>query len=358
MPMAGRSDSHAGVEDAPLVRLAYVGNFLSRHGINPTYAEELVPRLRGAGFEVAVASESLPLVRRLWEQLVVVARMPRRRACVVIDFYSGPRAFYAGIVVALACRLLGRQYILVLHGGELPRRLEGSRAVLRRVFRGASAVTSPSAYLARHFAPLAPVEVIGNGIDAGSYDARLRTNPRPSIAYLRAFERMYGCLELVEAFAMVVEQRPDATLEMIGPDKDGSRAACEALAKKLGVADRVTFKPRIPKSEVRRVGDHNDVFVNPTFADNTPVSVIEAMALGMCIVSTNAGGLQDLLEHERSAVIVPVGDVAALAAGILRVLADPALASRISAGARHDAEELDWSHVVPAWTALIDRVVR
>lgn len=358
MPMAGRSDSHVGVRDAPQVRLAYVGNFLSSHGINPTYAEELVPQLRGAGFEVAVASDSLPLVRRMLEQLAVVVRTPRRRACVIIDFYSGPRAFYAGIVVALACRLLRRPYILVLHGGELPRRLEGSHALLRRVFRGASAVTSPSAYLARHFAPFASVDVIANGIDAARFDAKLRTNPRAALVYLRAFERMYGCRELVEAFAIVVEQRPEATLEMIGPDKDGSRAACEALAEQLGIADRVTFRPRITKSEVRRVGDQNDVFVNPTFADNTPVSVIEAMALGMCIVSTDAGGLPDLLEHERSAIMVPTGDVAALAAGILRVLADPALASRISAGARHDAEAMDWSHVVPAWSALIARVAR
>lgn len=340
------------------VRVGYVGNFLSRHGINPTYAEELVPQLRAAGFEVAVASESLAAVRRMRDQLAVVARTPRRRACVVIDFYSGPRAFYAAATVALACRLLRRRYVLVLHGGELPSRIEGSQAVLRRVVRGASAVTSPSPYLARHFAPLVSVDVIPNGIDTALYEARLRSNPRPRVVYLRAFERVYGCIELVEAFATIVKQRPDATLEMIGPDKDGSRAACEALALRLGIADRVTFRPRIPKSEVRRLGDLHDVFVNPTFADNTPVSVIEAMALGMCIVSTDAGGLQDLLEHDRSAVIVPTGDVGALAAGILRVLDDPALAARISAGARHEAEAMDWSHVVPAWTALLARVAR
>jgi len=351
------SDAMPTVGEPEVQPVTYIGNFLSSHGFTPTYAEELVPRLRAAGYDVTTASHELSLVRRIVDELRAVITTPKR-GCVVIDMYSSAKAFHAAAVNALVCRALRRPYVVVLHGGKLPDRIERSRHLTRLVLSGAAAVTAPSSYLARASEAIAPVTVIPNGVDTGAYPHRVRARPAPRLVYLRSFERIYGCTTLVEAFPMVLNRYPEATLEMIGPDKDGSLETCRAIAERLGVGDRVLLRERISKSDVARLGDDHDVFVNPTYADNAPVSVIEAMAMGMCVVSTNAGGLPDLLKDGTTAVLVEPGSPSQLADAILRVLDDTSLARGISAGARQVAETMDWSVVVPAWDRLLRTVTR
>jgi len=78
---------------------------------------------------------------------------------------------------------------------------------------------------------------------------------------------------------------------MVGPDKDSSLGEAKDLAKQLGVAESVTFTGVLPKAQWHQLSEKFDIFINTTNIDNMPVSIIEAMALGLPIVSTNAGGL-------------------------------------------------------------------
>jgi glycosyltransferase involved in cell wall biosynthesis len=96
-----------------------------------------------------------------------------------------------------------------------------------------------------------------------------------------------------------------------------------------------------------------DIFLNTTNVDNTPVSIMEAMASGLCIVSTNVGGISYLLEHERDALLVPPDDPEAMAGAVRRLLTEPELAARLSNNARRKAEEFDWATVLPKWKELL-----
>jgi glycosyltransferase involved in cell wall biosynthesis len=90
--------------------------------------------------------------------------------------------------------------------------------------------------------------------------------------------------------------------------------------------------------------------------DNTPVSVLEAMACGLCVVSTRVGGIPYLLQHGRDALLVPPNDPEAMAAAVRRVLTEPALAESLSHNARLKAEQFDWSAILPQWQALLASV--
>src|SRR5271157_4732181 len=79
-------------------RVTYIGNFLSVHGLNPTYAEALVPQLRSCGFEVVACSSRLNGLIRFLDMIRTVVGTPNRGACVIIDLYSGPRAFDAAVI--------------------------------------------------------------------------------------------------------------------------------------------------------------------------------------------------------------------------------------------------------------------
>jgi glycosyltransferase involved in cell wall biosynthesis len=99
--------------------------------------------------------------------------------------------------------------------------------------------------------------------------------------------------------------------------------------------------------------NRSDIFLNTADIDNTPLSVLEAMASGMCIVSTNVGGIPYLLEHETDALLVPPGDEAAMAAAVRRILTEPGLAERLSRNAYQKAKQFDWSIILPQWDKLL-----
>jgi glycosyltransferase involved in cell wall biosynthesis len=99
-----------------------------------------------------------------------------------------------------------------------------------------------------------------------------------------------------------------------------------------------------------------DVFLNTTRVDNTPVSVLEAMACGLCVVSTNVGGIPYLLQHGHDALLVPSDNAEAMAGAVRRILTEPGLAAQLSANARGTASGCDWSAVLPQWEALIDEL--
>jgi glycosyltransferase involved in cell wall biosynthesis len=144
-------------------------------------------------------------------------------------------------------------------------------------------------------------------------------------------------------------------LDMIGPDKgDGTFQAAKALAQELGLASNVTFPGAVPKAEIPAWLDTADIFINTTNIDNTPVSVLEAMACGLCVVTTNVGGIPYLLEDGRNALLVPPDSADAMAGGVARLLADDALAERISRNARALAEPLDWPAILDRWESLLE----
>ena len=137
---------------------------------------------------------------------------------------------------------------------------------------------------------------------------------------------------------------------MIGRDKDGSLGRVRALARDLGVADRLELPGPVPHGDVARWLANADVFLNTTNVDNTPVSVLEAQAAGLAVVSTNVGGLPYLLEDGADALLVAPDDAESMARAVLRVVSEPGLATALAARGREKAERFDWGRVCPSGT--------
>ena len=112
----------------------------------------------------------------------------------------------------------------------------------------------------------------------------------------------------------------------------------------------------VPKKEVAQWLGQGDIFLNTASIDNAPVSVTEAMACGLCIVSTNVGGIPYLLQHEKTALLVPPADPEAMAQAIRRIIAEPELARQLSENAQREAQRFDWRAILPEWEALFRQV--
>ena len=160
-----------------------------------------------------------------------------------------------------------------------------------------------------------------------------------------------------EVVARIVGDYPEVTASMVGPNKeDGSLRRCQNLAVELGVANRIAFPGSIDKADVPTLLANGDIFLNTSQVDNTPVSVLEAMASGLCVVSTDVGGISYLLEHERDSLLVPPDDPIEMANAVCRILREPRLAKLLSCNARRKVEQFDWSVVLPTWQHVLDSV--
>jgi glycosyltransferase involved in cell wall biosynthesis len=143
---------------------------------------------------------------------------------------------------------------------------------------------------------------------------------------------------------------------MIGPDKDGSLVEVRSEAERLGVLNRIVFTGGVPKADVPGWLARGDIFLNTATIDNTPISVLEAMATGLPVVSTSVGGIPYLIEDGHNGILVPPGDADAMAEAVKRVLTEPGLAAHISRNGRAKAETFGWDDVLPAWESLLLKI--
>lgn len=331
-----------------------VGNFLSAHGASRGVCEELAPRLRDSGWSVLTTSARRARLLRLADMLSVIWRRRHDYDVAQVDVYSGPAFRWA----EAACGLLGRigkPFVLTLHGGGLPEFCAGQRPRVERLLGRAKAVTVPSPYLLTQMSTYRKdLTHVPNGLDVDAYGTRAPRSLRPRLIWLRAFHEVYNPSMAVRVIARLKDEFPSIQMTMTGPDKgDASRQAALTAVQTYAVSSHVRVEGPIAKSSVPQLLGTGDIFLNTTNVDNTPVSVLEAMASGLCVVSTNVGGIPYLLRSGQDALLVPANDDAAMAAAVRLLLNDAALAQRIQAASIAKVRRFDWSVVLPQWRRIL-----
>jgi glycosyltransferase involved in cell wall biosynthesis len=335
--------------------LLFVGNFLSNAIGTRGVGEDLSRRLTARGWQVITTSSRQFRPARLIEMVGTCWSRRQDYALAQVEVYSG-LAFLWSEAVCEILRDLKKPYVLVLHGGNLPSFFQRWPNRGSRLLRSATAVTAPSPYLVERMLPYREdLRLVPNALDLHIYPFRARTAASPKLIWLRAFHSIYNPSLAVEAVARLVREFPSIQLLMIGPDKgDRSQEQTLETAARLGVAEHLKIHRAVSKLEVPRWLCQGDIFLNTTNIDNTPVSVMEAMACGLCVVTTDVGGIPYLFRHERDALLVPPNDPSAMASAIRRVLREPELAGQLSSGGRQRVEKFDWSLVLPQWEQLFE----
>lgn len=316
--------------------------------------EDLADRLRNEGEQIICTSPHRAGWRRAVDMLATTLRRRRDYEVAVIDLYSG-RAFRWGEAVAWLLTRLHCPFVLVLRGGALPEFAAKHPARVRACLRRAALVVAPSAFLREQMRAFCNEPILlPNPLDLSRYEFRLRTAPQPRLIWLRALHEIYNPTLAVEVLARLLPEFPTLYLTMIGPDKgDGSWQRVEQMAAALGVADRLTMTGGVAKRDVPLWLNRGDIFLNTTNVDNTPVSVLEAMACGLGVVSTDVSGIPYLLAHEMDSLLVLPNDARAMTAAVRRILTERGLAERLSLNARTKTAQFDWSVVLPQWKELL-----
>lgn len=332
--------------------ILYIGNQLSREDKTVTTIETLSKLLKLEGYTVYTVSKKSNKVLRLLDMLNSIVNYRKKVDYVLIDTYSTQNFFYAYLCSQL-CRLYKLKYIPILHGGNLPNRLKNNPKLSKAIFNNAYKNISPSEYLKSVFEGLgySNIACIPNVIELKGYVFKKRVFDKPKLLWVRSFSEIYNPLLAIKILKALQREGLGASLCMVGPDKDGSMKNAKKMANNLNV--QVSFTGKLSKDEWSKLSEDYNIFINTTNFDNMPVSVLEAMALGLPIISTDVGGMPFLIENEDDGMLVEPNNVEAFVKVIKRFNSEHEFVNKIISKARQKAESYDWNVVKNEWFKVL-----
>ncbi|MEH1008518.1 glycosyltransferase family 4 protein [Winogradskyella sp. ECml5-4] len=329
--------------------LLYIGNALSNNSSTATTIDTLSEHLKDT-FSIKVASNKSNKILRLLDMIRLVISNRRTTDFVLIDTYSTVNFYYA-LVISQLCRFYKIKYVTILHGGNLENRLKHSSKLSHLIFDNAYKLVAPSHFLKSVFESYNYKDVlyIPNNIEIDNYDFYSRSIDCIKLLWVRSFSSIYNPELAILVLEKLLEKNYNAQLTMVGPEVDGSLKKVKDLAESKQL--QVNFTGKLSKVEWLALSKDSNIFINTTNFDNTPVSVIEAMALGLPIVSTNVGGLPFLITNNVDGLLVEPNNVDAMVDAIIKL--DEKNRSELVNNARLKVENFDWSVIKPKWEALL-----
>lgn len=354
------------------LRLAVVGPLPPPSGGMANQCQQLLGLLKAEGADVELVRTNapyhpewagrIPVLRaffRLVPYLWALWRASGRCQVMHVLANSGWAWHLFAAPALWIARLRGAPVIVNYRGGEAEPFFAAAPRHVHRTLAAADALVVPSAFLDGVFRRFGfTPEIVPNIINLERFGLpRTRTaEDAPHVVVTRNLEPIYDIPSVLSAFAMVRATLPAARLTVAGSGPELARL--QAMAADLGIADAVTFAGRIDNAQIPALYAAADVMLNPSTVDNMPISILEAFASGVPVVSTDVGGVPFIAEDGRTALLVPARDPAQMAGAMLRILQDRPLADRLAAAARDEVKQYAWPVVRQKWLAVYRRLAR
>jgi glycosyltransferase involved in cell wall biosynthesis len=230
--------------------------------------------------------------------------------------------------------------------------------LIRRNLRFADALASTSHAMAAHVRQLWPgageIAITPFGVDLQMFAPAPRPRPGVTLGTVKTLDYKYGVDTLLHAFAALRLQRPDLALQLIIVGDGPQREALHGLAAELGLGSTVQWVGAVPHAQVPRWLNRMDIYVAASRLDSESfgVAVVEAMACGVTVVVSDAGGLPEVVEHGVSGIVVPRDQPQALAAQLAALVNDLPLRQRLA------AQGLARARAVYAWSSCVVRMLQ
>jgi glycosyltransferase involved in cell wall biosynthesis len=252
---------------------------------------------------------------------------------------SSRASFWRKAVVCLLARLARRPYLLHVHGSEFAdfygECSPAARRLVRAVLARASLVLALSEAwrtTLQQISPRARIEVLMNAVPLPPADGRPAPGPQPTLLFFGEIARHKGVFELARAFAQVANELPELRLLYAGTGSGVEET--RRLVEQFGLGGRVEFTGWLQAERKQATLAGATMFVLPSFVEGMPMALLEAMSFGLPVIATPVGGVPEIVTHGLDGLLVPAGDIDALAAAITRLASDPELRARLGRAAR------------------------
>jgi L-malate glycosyltransferase len=291
-------------------------------------------------------------LRTVVNQLMYLPGLTRLALADVVHIFSGSYWSFllAPVPAMIAARAFGKRVILHYHSGEAEDHLTNWGLLVHPWLRLAHEIVVPSEYLHRVFANHGyDARVISNVVDLSRFSFRDRRPLRPRLLSARNLEPYYRVDLILEAFARFKKMEPAATLTVAGTGSEEGRL--RRLAQGLHL-EAVRFVGPVEPEEMPALYAEHDIFVNASVVDNQPVSILEAFAAGLPVVSTATGDIPFMVTHRETGLLTPSADAEALGRAIAEIWRFPDEAREMARRARGEVANYTWSAVRDRWADI------
>ena len=358
-----------------LLHIAIVGPLPPPAGGMAGQTRQLAELLQREGSTVLVVQSNLPYwpawiaglrgVRALCRLISFATRLWRVAGQVQILHVMANSGWSWHLFAAPAIwigRMRGVHVLVNYRGGEAEAFLTRSLRWIRPSLRAASVLAVPSGFLEQVFGRFGfNARVVPNIIDVSRFrPPTIGTGNRDIVASLsrpdttanaahkcilvaRNLEPIYDIATALRAFALIAVEFPQARMVIAGSGPEEARL--KSLAGELGIAPAVEFSGNLDRDEIAARYREADVTLNPSLVDNMPNSILESLASGVPVVSTDVGGVPFIVRHETTALLVPAADAKAMATATLRLFRDDGLAGRLAANGVAEVQRYAWPNV-------------
>lgn len=262
----------------------------------------------------------LRVLRATSQALHLAADLERFEPDLLVCHFAGNRALLGSILAAIC----GRPFVMVMHARDVWRPVPGLPALVG----AAAAVWTISQFNVDHLRQSRPdidwgkLRLVRVGVALDEFPFAPAPAAPPQLLFVARLVPAKGADTLIEATATLARAGRPFTVTLCG---DGpARPELEALSRRLGVEGQVRFAGKVASVEIAARLRAASAFVLPSrrngdHMDGIPVALMEAMAVGAPVVTTDVSGIPELVQDRRSGVVVRSGDARALAEGIERV---------------------------------------
>ena len=330
-----------------------LARFLEREGArvrivrtNAPYSPRVVGNVRG----VRALFRLVPYVRELKRSL--------RDATLVHVMANSGWSWHLFAAPALwTARRFGVPVVLNYRGGDAARFFARSFGRVERTLRWANRIIVPSRFLKEVFEEFGvTAEIVPNIIDLERFRPAAAVNGSgPRILIARNLEPIYDIATGIRAFSLLRGEVEGASLAVAGTGPE--RRRLEALARELALGDSIRFLGRIDHEEMPGLYARADIALNASLVDNMPNSILEALASGVPVVSTNVGGVPALVRDGEDAVLVRAGDAEAMAQALVSLWKAPERREALRTAGLETVSQFGWPSVRERWADVYDDVV-
>lgn len=291
------------------VNLIIGTNYSNKFGAVKTQGEYLYELLAENNVNAQIVSDHRGFIKRIIQTCLTILKLPKK-SNLIIQVY-GTKSLYLEWLSAIIGIWKSHNIILTLHGGDIPNMYSNSKFkqyFFNGLFKNASIITAPSEYL---FVGLREVgatlndnklTIIKNFINLEDYSIDDEVTKKDSIFWMRAFHDVYNPSLALNCLKELKNAGYNFKLYMAGPDQGLLEQTIKEI-KELKLDDDVILLGKIDNSLKSEIASKCFVYLNTTKIDNSPVSFLEMMALGLPIVSTNVGGIKYWVENNKNALL-------------------------------------------------------
>jgi glycosyltransferase involved in cell wall biosynthesis len=356
------------------LRMVMVGMHLTktRGGITTLTTDILESRL-GRKFDITYIASQAEAFGKIGKIiLAAVATIRFAAVCIwkrpdLAYIHVGSNAsLYRESAFILLAKLLGRRTIAHFHAGDVRMYLPGQPSIGRKFIRWALshsdriiAVSAESLDDLREMLPFAEITLLPNAIDFSwlcSHKANSMVDSEDDkvrLLFVGAVGKLKGEADLISALALLQQRNFDIKTSFLGYGAERLADICVHA----GVSELVEHLGPVALTERAAFFQRADIFVLPTYAEAMPISVIEAMAAGLPIVTTPVGGIPEIIEDGKEGFLFPCGDVRAMADSIGRLVKDKDLRLRMGLLAKKRAkDQMDFEDYIERLEGEIEQV--